>query len=194
MILSDEVWSDFTFQGITHTPLGKLASPNSITIFGPTKSFNIAALGISLAIIPDKKTRDAVRQQYSKGGFFGGNVFSEVALQACYSPTGEAWLNELKTYINKNVDCVVQCCQKSNGRLIAIRPESGYLVWIDCRNWKSSDPRSLSEIFKSDARVWLSDGTEFGEGGSGFVRINVGCQLETVQLAMDRILQLVLKN
>ena len=43
------------------------------------------------------------------------------------------------------------------------------------------------EFFLNNARVALSDGSTFGSGGAGFLRLNFACPRATLEDALDRM-------
>lgn len=51
--------------------------------------------------------------------------------------------------------------------------------------------KELSKFFAEVAKVGLSSGDMFGEGGEGFQRINIGCPRATLKEALERIEQAV---
>ena len=71
-------------------------------------------------------------------------------------------------------------------RLGMIRPQASYLVFLDARALQLSD-EELARFFIQEARVAVNPGALFGEGGSGFVRMNLGCPRSTLQSALHRI-------
>jgi len=68
-----------------------------------------------------------------------------------------------------------------------MHPEGTYLLWLDCRKLKRDSNESLQRFFIQKARVWLSEGSEFGKGGDGFVRMNIATSRSTLQEALTRI-------
>ena len=54
-----------------------------------------------------------------------------------------------------------------------IKPEATYLLWLDCRGLAMSDAQ-LRDFFVHECKVGMNPGTVFGEGGSGFMRMNIG--------------------
>jgi cystathionine beta-lyase len=67
-----------------------------------------------------------------------------------------------------------------------IRPQASYLVFLDARGLQLTD-EELARFFVQEARVAVNPGAIFGEGGSGFVRVNLGCPRATLQRALERI-------
>jgi len=71
-------------------------------------------------------------------------------------------------------------------------PEATYLAWIDCR--ESGIEGSPQKFFLEKAKVALNDGSMFGKGGEGFVRLNFGCArvlleqgLESMRKALQKV-------
>jgi len=44
-----------------------------------------------------------------------------------------------------------------------------------------------STIFFKDAKLWLDDGTMFGTGGSGFMRLNIACPRSVLIRALEQL-------
>ena len=66
-----------------------------------------------------------------------------------------------------------------------VRPDAGYLAWLDFRaTGLGDDP---ARILIDEGRVALNSGLAFGEPGRGFARINLACNPETVVEAVRRI-------
>ena len=64
--------------------------------------------------------------------------------------------------------------------------EGTYLAWVDARGL-GLDPAGLEDLLRTRARVWLSDGTGYGDGGQGFWRFNLACPRTTLAAALERI-------
>ncbi|MDD2564290.1 MAG: cystathionine beta-lyase, partial [Salinivirgaceae bacterium] len=67
-----------------------------------------------------------------------------------------------------------------------IRPESTFLVWIDCREMKMN-AAEIKDFFFNKAKIAINEGSMFGVGGEGFVRLNIGCPRSVVQKALDQL-------
>ena len=66
------------------------------------------------------------------------------------------------------------------------KPSTSFLVWIDCRNLGLPQDELMMR-FKDGAKVILSNGSSYGSGGEGFVRMNVGCPASVLDEALARI-------
>lgn len=67
-----------------------------------------------------------------------------------------------------------------------IKPEATYLLWLDCRGLAMSDAQ-LRDFFVRECKVGMNPGTVFGEGGSGFMRMNIGTTERNIRTALEGI-------
>eukprot|EP01117_Protostelium_nocturnum_P008931 TRINITY_DN3204_c0_g1_i3.p1 TRINITY_DN3204_c0_g1~~TRINITY_DN3204_c0_g1_i3.p1 ORF type:complete len:318 (+),score=95.48 TRINITY_DN3204_c0_g1_i3:28-954(+) len=185
LMVSDEIWADHVFPGHQHIPMGKM-NPNSITIMAPTKTFNLAGLNTSYVIIPNERLRRMFGTSLMRCGFFLPNQFAQIAMESAYE-TGWDWIQNLKLYHIDNINYVNRFCNENlKGLLKVVVPEATYLIWIDCERLKMTK-QELDDFFLLKCKIWLSSGESYGNGGSGFARLNIACPKERVIVAMDRI-------
>lgn len=188
LIISDEIHADLVLPGHRHIPLAKISGPvadNTLTCMAPSKTFNLAGLSTSSMIISNpglrKKFEDAINSLH----ITGGNIFGTEASIAAYS-FGEDWLDQLLLYIKNNIEYLV--VRLKEVELVSpVIPEATYMVWLDCRRMKMSG-HELNDFFINKAGVGLSEGSMFGPGGEGFMRINLACNHDTLRKAMDNII------
>lgn len=183
-IISDEIHSDLVFKGYKHTSLTTVApyyKDNIVTLTAPSKTFNLAGLYVSNAIITDEKLRSRYKELFSTTP----NVLGAEALIAAYNK-GETWLEELLEYIESNYNYVLKFVNENIPKIKVIKQEGTFLTWLDCRELGLSD-EELERFFLEKAKLALSTGTAFGKGGSGFMRMNIGCPISTVKEALERL-------
>ena len=113
------------------------------------------------------------------------NPFSIVAFEAAYRE-GEPWLINLLSYLQGTRDFVERYLIEYLPKIKLIRPEGTYLLWLDCRKLGMSDTQ-LHHFFINEAGVGMSPGTLFGEGGTGFMRINIGTPRHIIATALENI-------
>ncbi|WP_413481584.1 MalY/PatB family protein [Serratia proteamaculans] len=182
MVCSDEIHCDLLLEpGCEHIPFATLnedAAQRSITLMSPSKTFNIAGLGASMAIIPNPELRQKLVRARS-GIVPEVDVLALVAAQAAYQH-GQAWLDALLIYLRANRDLVTERINAMPGLLL--QPiEATYLAWIDCSQLAVDNPHAFFE----QAGVGLSPGLDFGN--RRFVRLNFGCRRELLLQALDRM-------
>ena len=186
-IVADEIHCELTLGSNRHTPIASLdpeIADRTITLMAPSKTFNLAGLKCSVAVIPNA----ALREKFVNGRIDlvqTVNVFGYTAAFAAYRD-GQPWLDELLRYLEANRDFVTEYVRTLLPGVAMFPPEATYLAWLDCRN-ASGASRDPFTFFLENARVALNDGTLFGPGGAGFVRLNFGCPRSLLAKALDRM-------
>jgi cystathionine beta-lyase len=185
-ICSDEIHCDLLFPGHTHIPIATLSpevAANTITLMAPSKTFNIAGLDCSFAIVQDPSLRR--RYQHAHRGLISGvNVLGWTAALAAYR-AGQEWLTQVLAYLEANRNFLADFVKNELPGIQMTPLEGTYLAWLDCRNLKLDT--SPYEFFLAQAKVALNDGATFGPGGEGFVRLNLGCSRDTLFEALGRM-------
>jgi cystathionine beta-lyase len=185
-IISDEIHCDLIYKGYKHIPLLK-AFPKLInrliTFIAPSKSFNLAGLSQSLAIIPDADIRD----KFIKGSAFRnyGNLLGIEALTAAYD-FGDEYLKELMEYIEGNKDCFIKYIEENIKKINVINPEGTYLLWVDFKGLNLTSD-ALDDLILNKARLGLNNGKMFGEAGAFYYRFNIGCPRKYIEEALKRL-------
>jgi cystathionine beta-lyase len=188
LILSDEIHCDLVLPGYSHTPMAILseeAASATITFIAPSKTFNLAGLSTSTAIIQDAGLRKKFTRIADNLHIGNGNIFGTAASVAAYSH-GYEWLEALLGYIDRNVDYVMDYCLKMIPEIAPVQPEATYMIWLDCRKLGMSG-KELRDFFVHKASVGMNEGSTFGPGGEGFMRMNLATTHMTVQRAMEQI-------
>lgn len=187
-IISDEIHSDFVFDGHKHIVLSNLSKDYediTITCTAPTKTFNLAGLQISNIWISNLQIRKGIRKEIVKTGYDWPSLTGIVACQAAYE-NGETWLIELKAYLQRNLTYIKEYITRYLPEIKLIEPEGTYLVWLDFRDFGLSDDE-VENLIVNKAKLWLDNGVMFGEEGSGFQRINIACPRAVLEEALNRI-------
>ncbi|AUG57316.1 MalY/PatB family protein [Acetivibrio saccincola] len=192
-IISDEIHSDLVFKGYKHIPTGLRDGDfkNYISLVSPTKTFNIAGLSISAAIIPDEGLRGKFVYALKKTGADMLNIFGLTAAEAAYTYC-EDWLDELLLYLEGNLNMLEKFFKDNIPQIRVIRPEATYLAWLDC-NELPVLPEKLNDFFVNEAGVGLNDGLIFGIEGSGFQRLNFACPKAVLSEGLEKIKKAVEK-
>ncbi|MCR4426292.1 MAG: PatB family C-S lyase [Firmicutes bacterium] len=187
VIASDEIHSDIVYSSSKHIPIASLSNEvrdNTLTFIAPSKTFNLAGLATSVAIVPDPCLRERFERVLGSIGI-GVNLFGITALEAAYTH-GEEWLGQVLRYLEGNLDFLCRFVDERIPGIRVIRAEGTYVIWLDCRGLGMT-PRALREFMVSRARVGLNDGVPFGPGGEGFQRINIACPNSILGEALERI-------
>ncbi|PPI86751.1 MalY/PatB family protein [Candidatus Pantoea edessiphila] len=182
IVCSDEIHCDLILEPNTeHVPFGSLnedAAQRSITFMSPSKSFNIAGLGASIAIIPNKILRKKF-MRIRQGIVPEVNLIARVAAEAAWLK-GNKWLHSLINYLRINRD-LLSYQVNSFTSLSMVSPEATYLGWIDISNLNINNPKLYFEKYG----LGFSSGMDFGD--NNFIRFNFGCTRHTLEEALKRL-------
>ena len=188
MVLSDEIHADLTLPGYRHHPFATVspqAAAISLTFMAPSKAFNMPGLASSYAIAVDPGIRRRFQTFLEAGEFGEGHMLAYVGCAAAYRE-GEEWLGQLLDYLQGNIDFTEQFLKERIPAIGMIRPQASYLIFLDCRRLGLPQPE-LVNLFVDKAHLALNDGTMFGRGGEGFMRLNVGCPRSVLRRALEQL-------
>ncbi len=187
VIVSDEIHCDLLLdEGKPHIPIASLspqASRRTVTLMAPSKTFNVAGIGLAYAIIEDRALREAFSFDLKKSVHDASLMGYEAALAAYRD--GQDWLDAQLSYLRGNRDLVESAIARLPGVKTA-HLEATYLSWIDCSGLGVADPHAL---FLQHG-LGLSPGADFG--AQQFVRFNFGTQRSLLARALERFERAVL--
>ena len=188
LILSDEIHCDLVLPGYTHVPVASLSpetAERTVTCIAPSKTFNLAGMSTSSIIIANPALRKEFRKITDSLHISNGNIFGTVASEAAYT-SGDQWLDELLTYIDGNIEFTVDYLGKMLPEIIPSVTEATYMIWLDCRKlgMKGSE---LMSFFVNRAGIGMNEGSSFGPGGEGFMRMNVATTRAVLKRALENI-------
>lgn len=189
IVIADEIHQDLILNpACHHIPFASLSegfAQNSITCTAPSKTFNLPGLQSANLFIPNPVLRAEFLRQYDRNMFPLVNVLGMVAAEAAFTD-GEAWLEELLTYLRGNHAHFAKAINSSNSGLRVLPADSLYLAWMDCRSL-GLDADALNDFMLTRARIWFDKGQKFGAEGHGYMRVNLGCPRATVDEAIARL-------
>ena len=188
LVISDEIHAEMTYPQFRHHPFATVspeAAACSVTFMAPSKTFNIAGIVSSYAIVPDAQLREKFYSFLEAGELNAGTIFAFTATKAAYT-YGAEWLQQMRSYVIENVNFVDEYLKKNIPQIKAYRPQASFLIWLDCRELGLSQP-DLVHLFEDKAGLALNDGTMFGKEGEGFMRLNVGCPRSILSKALESL-------
>ena len=188
LVISDEIHHDLIQKGYKHivyADLGEKYAQNCVICTSLSKTFNLAGLCYATIIIPNAELRAKFQKQMGLQAFMHISRFGPVAHEAAYR-YGAEWLDELIEVIRGNYEYTKSFFAEKLPGIKVTELEGTYLVWCDFTCFGMSDAE-MKNFLTDECMLWLDNGTEFGEAGSGFQRINVACPRKTLADALDRL-------
>ena len=187
IVFSDEIHADFIYGGqsmISFPTLSPEAARQCLVTVNPSKTFNVADFKTAAVISANADLMDRYRatMQSARLGRISLCILAyEVAYTQC-----DYYVDQVRDYIGRNMDYAVSYFRDKIPGIGAYRPEATYLLWLDCRKLGMGQ-NELEAFFIEKAKVAFNSGTDFGEEGRGFMRMNLGCTMKTMKEAMPRI-------
>ena len=188
LVISDEIHAEMTYPQFRHHPFATVseeAAACSVTFMAPSKTFNIAGIVSSYALVPDSRIREKFYSFLEAGELNAGTIFAFTATKAAYT-YGAEWLQQMRSYVIENVNFVDEYLKKNIPQIKVYRPQASFLVWLDCRELKLTQPE-LVQLFEDKAGLALNDGTMFGKEGEGFMRLSIGCPRSILNQALESL-------
>lgn len=184
-VVADEVHAPLVYPGNRHVSFGSLsgeAAERAVVAVSASKAWNLAGLRAALLVAGPEAWQDLERIPEELS--YHAGIFGVVASEAAFRHD-EPWLGQLVGDLDRNRSLLAE-------RLAAELPEVGYhppdatyLAWLDCR--RLDLPGDPAESFLEYGRVAVNSGPSFGEGGEGFVRLNLAMSAGQLTEAVRRM-------
>lgn len=186
-IISDEVHGDLAMAPTRHTPLAARARDDDpiVTLLSPSKTFNVQGLAPAMLVAARPDLRSALEHKLAQLHLTGADPFAVAAAEAAWRH-GDDWLDALLAYLAGTRDFVANYLRTRIPSIRLVPPEAGYLLWLDCRAL-GMDDAALRDFFIHRCQLGLNPGTDYGPGGSGFMRMNIGTPRQNVEAALKAI-------
>lgn len=189
-IIADEIHCELVYPGHSYTPFASISNDfllHSATCTSPSKAFNLAGLQIANITIADSNIRNRVDKAININEVCDVNPFGVAGLIAAYNE-GEDWLNQLLAYLHSNYIYLKNFFADNLPMFPVTQLEGTYLVWIDCSALNKSSDDIVDSLLKEE-KLWLNEGSMYGETGRNFVRINIACPRESLMQGLLRLKQ-----
>ncbi len=189
-VVSDEIHCDLIRTGLRHTPMGKIMPDYErlITCMSASKTFNLAGLMHSNIIIRSDEERARFRARDKILGSV--NPLSVAAHKAAYEHGGE-WLEQLKAYIDSNLEFVDGFLKENIPDAHFTIPDATYFAWVDLSD-VLPDVADLPDFFANNAGVLLEGGDAlFVDNAAGYIRLNLAMPRSIVETGLKRMLDAI---
>ena len=185
-VVSDELHSDLAYEEHEHIPFASLSeevAERTVTLYGPTKTFNIAGLKIGFLIAQNPQL---LKRMKEVAGYLVAppNVMAQSATIAAYERSQE-WYESTMNYLDDNRHFVHSFLDEHLPQVRHITPEGTYLSFMDFSGLDLG--KDLYDFLLEDCKVGLNDGPAYGPGGEGFTRLNFATSRSIVEEALQRI-------
>ena len=187
-VVADEIHCELVFPGHTYIPFASISQEflmHSVTCTSPSKAFNLAGLQIANIISADTDIRTKIDKAINVNEVCDVNPFGVEALMAAYND-GEEWLEELKQYLFANYNYLRVYFEEYLPEFPVATLEGTYLVWADCSVLNQSSDETVKTLLEKE-KLWVNEGSLYGEAGEGFIRINIACPRQQLIEGLNRL-------
>lgn len=188
IVLSDEIHCDLTAPGKEYIPFAAVDETCrriSVICIAPTKTFNLAGVQTAAVYSFNPVLRHRMWRQINTDEVGEPNAFAMCATIAAYT-YGEAWLDELREYVEANKQYVTAFLQEHVPQIHPVTSEATYLMWLDCRAI-AEDSNAFYRFLRKEGGLYLASGRAYGTNGEGFMRLNVATRRALVEDGMERL-------
>jgi cystathionine beta-lyase len=182
IMVSDEIHCDLVIdRGARHCPTAAAApamQDRIVTLMSGSKTWNIAGLNCSFAIISDPELRSRFRSA-AQSIVPGVPPLAFVATLAAYRDGGP-WRRKLLDYLAGNFEYLQSELAQVDG--LVVEPiQATYLAWIDATGLDLDN----TQAFFEEHGIGLSSGEQFGQ--PQYLRLNFACPRTTLEEGVRRI-------
>ncbi|AIF69639.1 aminotransferase [Palaeococcus pacificus DY20341] len=185
MILSDEVYEYFVYDGVKNYSIASLNGmfDRVITINGFSKTFAMTGWRLGFVAAREDIIEKMVRfQMYNSTCAV---TFAQVAAAKALRDE-RSWkaLEDMKNEYERRRNLVWKRLNEMG--LHTVKPKGAFYIFPRIRD-TGLKSKEFSELMIKEARVALVPGSAFGKAGEGFIRISYATAYEKLEEAMDRI-------
>ena len=184
-VVSDEIHGLITNPGIKYIPYSNVAQGIHVTCLATSKAFNLAGLQSAVIVCKDKELREKLQAAFYADDIGEANFFAVNANIAALRDS-EDWLDEMNQYVYNNKVAFADFVSKNIPGVKSFITEATYMVWVDVRKY-TSDTRTFVDALNQKTGLLVCPGIQFGDGGEGFLRINLATSLANVLDAAKRL-------
>ncbi|MBR6255984.1 MAG: pyridoxal phosphate-dependent aminotransferase [Lachnospiraceae bacterium] len=183
IVFSDEIHCDIARPGKAYVPFLSVSDECrevGLCAIAPTKAFNIAGIHTAAVYSENKTLCHKIWRALNTDEVAEPNTFACIAAAAAFNEGGP-WLDEMCAYVFENRRIAEAFIEEKLPQIKAVKSDATYLMWLKM-------PRAgLQSELEEKVGLYLSEGKIYGQGGEGFLRMNLGCSRETLKEGLRRL-------
>lgn len=189
IVISDEIHHDLIMGDHPHIPTASVAGGKYadmvIALTAASKTFNLAGMKNSFVIIPGEELRERFDRLAFNLHEDTGNMLGYYAAEAAYRYGGE-WLDTVIEIIRDNYRYAARRIKEELPKARLTPLEGTYLAWLDLSGYLGrGGEEQMKDFVQHKARLAVDYGEWFGEGGRGFIRLNLATTPQWMERALD---------
>jgi len=187
-VISDEIHCDMLRPGKHYVPFASVSDicrEISVSCLSSSKTFNMAGLQSACLVIPNTDIRIAVGKGLCADDLSSPNIFSMSANIAAFTH-GDEYVDQLVEYIFENRRIFEEFINKELPLMRPVYADATYLAWLDVSAY-TDDSSAFAAHLRATTGLYVCAGSMYGNGGEGFLRINLATTRKNVLDALERL-------
>lgn len=189
-ILSDDIYYGMVYSGVSYTPIASLSkelSQISITCYSPSKCYNTTGVNQSFTIIENPQMQEKYKKSLHKTDLdYAINIVGLAITEETCSGSCDGWLKDFMVYVKKNHEYLTEFVKEQMPGASVAEADSTYFGWIDMRNLHLPSEK-IADAFLNEGHILVNDGAVLGTGGEGYIRMNLACPRDTLEMGLWRM-------
>ncbi len=187
VVLTDEIYSELTYDGATHVSIASLPHMRERTVFlhGFSKAFAMTGFRVGYACSPPALT-EAMMKVHQYAILCANTMAQDAAIEALESGEGDVSVMRREYEARRNF--IVRSLNDMG--LPCFKPLGAFYVFPDIRSTGLTS-REFSLRLLQEKKVACVPGPAFGVSGEGHVRCSYATSLEKIKIAMQRMAEFV---
>lgn len=184
-LIADEIHADFVYAPEQFVPVLSLAPEERIVPV--RRQQDVQPCGAGTGSDARAGRSGAGENQHRDGNaraFAAATCSRWEGTRAAYE-YGDAWLDGLMHYLDGNRKHLTALVKQELPQAVLTPMEATYLGWLDLRAYGMNCEELMARTLKHG--VQFTEGTFFGEGGEGFLRVNIGCPRRNITEGIHRL-------
>lgn len=189
-IISDEIHSELIFEG-SHIPTASISEDVAnitVTLSGPTKTFNLPGLKVGHVIIQNQKLRNEIFDAAAEVVADVSPVSAAGAI-AAYEKCSY-WKQDLLLYLRDNRVFAENFIRNTFPKALFTSPQATYLTWIEMSAYSTG--KSPFELALTKGKVAVGAGKNFGDQFENYIRISLASPRAMLNEGLNRLANIIL--
>lgn len=184
-LLSDEIHCDLLIGGSKFVSVGNYFSKEQkiIAVFAPSKTFNLAGLGLANMIIPNDELRSKI-EALIKRYYIHPDLLAVTACKAAYRKSAY-WADLQNEHLTSQYQLLKDFFKARIPEARVTDLEGTYLAWVDFTYLGLSSKEICDRLIEYG--VLFNRGDIYGKDYDGFIRINLACSNAQLKAGLEAI-------
>lgn len=180
--VADEVYADLTYEGFKHTSIAKFIPEQTIVLNGLSKSFAMTGMRVGYMAIPE----DIYQSFYVVHQSTVTCVPTPIQMAAVAAlREGDAEMEKMRKAYEERRNYIIPELEKLGFKIAP--PVGAFYLFLKIPENQNQEDKAFALELAKKAKVGLTPGSAFGQGGAGYLRLSYAASLESLKEVVKRL-------